>query len=774
MALIRKFFAILLAVLALYLIIMGARLILLGGSLYYLPIGLVYFWSAILAWKGDSRAAYIAGLALLVTLLWAFYEVGADYWALFPRLLVPLAMFGVGLLLFASTKTSQGRWFLGLGAITIVAAAAFFGRGFMNIPVVAPQSSGAYKLASTDNAPVNWTAYSRDTMGTRFSPFNKINRDNVKDLQLAWTYRTGRNTADPNLVDQNTPLQIGNALYSCTPENSVHAINATTGKRIWMFEANAKAIAWARCRGLGYFEGAQATGQICAARIVGNTVDGRLFALDAATGALCPGFGDGGVVNLRAQMGAEGPGYYYQNSAPLVAGDKIVVGGWISDNQKVGEPAGAIRAFDARSGVLVWAWDPANPEVTREPVGSDTYTVGTPNMWTHAAYDPALGLIYAPMGNAGTDYYNADRPENSRQYNAAIVAIDANTGKPKWSFQTTHDDLWDYDIPSQPALLDMKNDKGEMTPAILVFTKRGQIFVFDRRTGEPLSKIEEKPVATNGSIPENRVSPTQPYSVDMPLMAAGRLSESSAWGMTMFDQLLCRISFKQYRYDGDATPPGLDWSIANPGALGGQNWGSASYDALNHRLFVNDIRLPSTRRIVTRDEYLDITKTRQPTPDGHALAPMDGTPYGVTSGSWNSPLGVPCSQPPFGAITAIDLDTKQIAWQVPGGTAKMLGPLGIRLGLPLTPGMPTYAGTSATAGGLVFHAGTQDYYLRAYDGETGKVLWEYALPVGASATPMTYISPEDNRQYVVVSVGGAAHSPDVGDYVFAFALPAGQ
>ena len=594
----------------------------------------------------------------------------------------------------------------------------------------------------------------------------------MKDLKLAWTYRTGRNTTNDNLVDQNTPLQIDNTLYSCTPENSVHAIDATTGKRKWVFEAKASAAAWGRCRGLGSYQEAQPTaGAACNLRIIGNTIDGRLFALDAETGKLCQDFGVNGMVNLRDKMGPEGPGYYYQNSGPLVAGDKIVVSGWVADNQTLGEPSGALRAFDVRSGALVWTWDPGNPAVRKEPVDGDTYTLGTPNMWTHAAFDPALGLVYAPMGNAGTDYYNSERPKDSWKYNDAIVALDVATGQPKWSFQTTHQDLWDYDIPAQPALLDMKNDQGVMVPAILVFTKRGQIFAFDRRDGTPITKIVEKPVPTKGSIPENIISPTQPYSVGMPTMAMQPLTEARSWGMTMFDQLLCRISFKQLRYFGDFTPPAQEWSLVTPSAMGGQNWGSASYDPVNRRLFVNDIRLPNVRRLLTRAQYDQVIKTEAPTPDGHTLAPMAKTPYAIHSKSYISQLGVPCPQPPFGTISAIDLDSRKIVWQVPAGTAEQLGPLGMKLGLPLTPGMPTYAGSSATAGGLVFYAATQDYYLRAYDAETGKEIWRHALPVGASATPMTYISPVDHRQYVAVSVGGAAHSKDVGDYVMAFALP---
>ena len=769
---IKKILAVLLAIMSLFLIIMGVQLTLLGGSFYYLIIGVAYLLAASWAWRNDARAVYVAGGAFLVTLIWGLFEVGADYWGLFPRLLVPLGIFGAALFLFSTRSTNQGRWFLGAGVVASIALIAFFARGFVAVPVVPYESGKSFTLTQSDNIPVNWTGFSRDTMGTRYSPFTQVNRDNVKDLQLAWTYRTGRDTTNDNLVDQNTPLQIDNTLYSCTPENAVHAIDATTGKRKWLFEAKAKAIAWGRCRGLAYYKDTVATpGQQCAERVIGNTIDGRLFALDTTTGALCAGFGTAGMVNLRDKMGNDGPGWYYQNSAPMLAGDKVIVGGWIADNQSLGEPAGAVRAFDARSGALIWAWDPADPRVTKEPVEGDTYTPGTPNMWAPPAYDPDLGLVYAPMGNGGTDAYNANRPKASWPYNASMVALDVQTGRPKWAFQTSHHDLWDFDIPSQPALLDMKNDAGEMVPAILVFTKRGQIFALDRRTGAPISKVEERPVSVKGSVPENIISPTQPYSVDMPVIAAPTLSESGTWGMTMFDQLLCRIRFRQLRYDGDNTPPGLTESLSSPGELGGQNWGSASYDPVNHRLFVNDIRLITTHRMLPRAEYDEYAKTHPATPDGHAVAPMAGTPYGIVSGSWMSQLGVPCNQPPYGTVTAIDLNSRKIAWQVPAGTAKMLGPLGIRLGMPLTPGMPTYAGTSATAGGLVFFAGTQDYYLRAYDAETGKEMWRYALPVGASATPMSYISPVDGRQYIVVSVGGAAHSKDVGDYVMAFALP---
>jgi quinate dehydrogenase (quinone) len=258
----------------------------------------------------------------------------------------------------------------------------------------------------------------------------------------------------------------------------------------------------------------------------------------------------------------------------------------------------------------------------------------------------------------------------------------------------------------------------------------------------------------------------------MPTIGAARLSEQKMWGMTMFDQLACRIAFKKLRYDGDFTPIGLTPAIEQPGNAGGMNWGSVSVDVKNQLVFFNDIRIPSVFRLLRPSEYEDYAKAGHAT-DGHGPSPQRGTPYAMSTDLWMSALGVPCVQPPFGTVGAVDLRTRTIAWQVPAGTAEQLGPLGIPLGLPMPIGVPTYAGTSTTAGGLVFFAGSQDFHIRAYDAETGKELWKHELPVGASATPMTYVSPATGRQYVVVSVGGAAHSARVGDYVIAFALPDG-
>ena len=466
-------------------------------------------------------------------------------------------------------------------------------------------------------------------------------------------------------------------------------------------------------------------------------------------------------------MGEVKPGYYFQTSAPLVARDYIVVGGWVLDNRSRGEPSGVIRAFDARSGDLVWAWDLGNPDTTKFPPEGQSYTRGTPNMWTTAAYDDRLGLVYAPLGNATPDYYGRNRPPYSDDYNSTLVALDVMTGRERWRFQTVHHDIWDYDLPAQPALIDLPDG----TPALVQATKRGQLFFLNRETGQPLSPVQEKFVTQNGAVPEETLAKTQPYSTDMPTIGAETLTEAKAWGMTMYDQLLCRIDFRRHRYEGDFTPIGLKKALQQPGNAGGMNWGSLSVDPVNQLLLMNDVRIPSSYYLIPREDYAASKLKHPPVPDGHGPAPMDGTPYGEVTNLWLSPLGVPCNQPPYGTLTAVDLKTKLIAWQIPIGTTKETGPFGLKTHLPMQVGMPTYAGSLTTAGGLVFFAGTQDYYLRAFDIESGKQIWEYALPVGASATPMTYVSPKTGKQYIVLSVGGAAHSKDQGDYLMAFALP---
>lgn len=765
-------FSVVLAFIGLGLAGAGAWLLSLGGSPYYAIVGLAYLVAALLLWRRKASGGLIVLLVAVFTLPWALWESGLNFWALFARVMSPLALAGFALLFAPSlSPNANRRIFHGGALLAAVLFAAGFSLTFTPHGVVSPSADiSAYKAAKGDNTPSDWTSYGRSTAGDRYSAFDQINRGNVSRLNLAWTYRTGKSEG----ADQNTPLQIGDTVYTCTPTDVIAALDADTGKPRWTFDPKATAPYWQRCRGLGYYKipkEAQSADGLCNERLVQTTIDARLLEIDSKTGAPCKDFGDNGTVQLSQGMGEVKAGYYFQTSAPLIARNLIVIGGWVVDNQETGEPSGVIRAFNVITGELEWAWDLGNPEITKLPPAGQTYTRATPNMWTTAAFDDKLGLIYAPLGNTTPDYYGANRPAFADQYNATLVALDVTTGRERWKFQTVHHDIWDYDLPAQPALIDLPDGNGATVPALLQTTKRGQLFLLNRQTGTPLTEVQEKPVPQQGGAPEEKLSPTQPYSVGMPTVGAERVSEQTAWGLTMFDQLACRIAFRKMRYDGDFTPIGTQQAIQQPGNLGGLNWGSVSVDLPNNRVFMNDIRVPSLFALVPRKDYVDFALTT--TAHGPS-APQRGTPYGMTTEMWTSRLRVPCTQPPFGTVTAIDLNTRKIAWQVPAGTAEELGPFKFKTNLPMPMGLPSYAGTSATAGGVVFFAGFQDYYIRAYDAENGTELWKYPLPVGSSATPMTYISPKTGKQYVLISVGGAPYSKDSGDYVLAFSLKDGD
>ncbi|QLG96739.1 membrane-bound PQQ-dependent dehydrogenase, glucose/quinate/shikimate family (plasmid) [Pseudomonas yamanorum] len=801
MTLINRIFVGLVALIGSGLLFGGIYLAALGGSLYYALAGVGYLIAGVLLWQRRASGTWLMVAIAALTVPWALWESGTFYWALFPRLLMPFALGSLGLLLLPSvTASSRPRSVRGLGVLALVLTLLFFGFAFVPHGVVSPAPGTPYQLAETSNQPSNWFSYGRSNTGTRYAPFTQINRGNVKNLELAWTIRTGwRN--DNGGVDSNTPLQIGDKLYTCTPKGRIAALDADTGKTVWNYQSPGTSPVWNRCRGLGYYKvadtaeaadaalpapAATATSHsavvpprsatfsdaTCKERIIHTTLDAHLIELDAKSGKPCLDFGNDGIVNLQQGMGTVHPGAYFQTSAPLVARHYIIIGGWVIDNQSRGEPSGVIRAFDARTGKLAWAWDLGNPNLTGLPREGETYTRGTPNMWSVPAFDDKLGLLYLPLGNETPDYYGVGRLTVSDEYNSTLVALDIESGREKWHFQTVHHDLWDYDLPSQPALVDLPDGEGGTIPAVMQTTKRGQIFLLNRATGKPIVDVEEKPVPTAGGAPGEKFSPTQPYSVGMPTIGAERLTEKKMWGMTMLDQLYARIRFKQVRYEGDFTPIGVNEpTIEQPGNAGGLNWGSVSYDPINHIAYINDIRIPTLFWLIPRDAFTAYEKEHPWPQDGHGPSPQLGAPYGMATYMWVTPWGTPFNQPPYGTLTAIDLDSKKVLWQRPAGTTKDTGPFGIKTHLPMPVGMPTYAGTMTTAGGLVFFAGFQDYYLRAYDAQTGKPLWKYRLPVGASATPMSYISPTTGQQYIVLSVGGAAHSPDQGDYVMAFALP---
>jgi len=504
-----------------------------------------------------------------------------------------------------------------------------------------------------------------------------------------------------------------------------------------------------------------------------NSVAPELVALDADTGEFCADFGVNGRVDLRAGLGkGADKGEVYPTSAPTLAGTTVVIGGRVADNVSTDMPGGVVRGFDVITGQLRWAFDPGNPDDTQAPAAGQTYVRSTPNVWAPMSYDPQSNTVFMPVGSAAVDLWGVKHTALDRKYGASMLAVDATTGREKWVYQTVHDDLWDFDVPMQPTFVDFPAADGKTTPALVFGTKAGQIFVLDRQTGQPLTPVEERPVPA-GNIEGETYSPTQPFSVGMPAIGADDLKESDMWGATPFDQLLCRIHFKSKRYTGLFTPPGTDASLNLPGSLGGMNWGGLSLDPVNQLLFINDMRVGLEVQLIKADPADAGAKS-----DGNEAAaitrpvPLDGTPYAINAKvRFMSPLEIPCQKPPFGTLTAVDLKTRKIAWQVPVGTVQDAGPFGVKMGLPIPVGMPTIGGTMATQGGLVFIAASQDYYLRAYDAGTGREVWKGRLPVGSQGTPISYKSTQTGKQYVLVSAGGARNSPERGDYVVAYALP---
>lgn len=753
----------------------GIYLITLGGSWYYAAAGAAFVWSAWRCFKGDIAGIWIYLAAFAATLLWAFWEVGFNFWMLVPRVVAPLFLAAAAMLvapLFHDIKENgmaKLTFYVG-GSVLALAFVAYFAGMFFPHDIVRNDFTMTAGKASdtTEDMGGDWLSYGRTTEGIRYAPLDQINRNNVGQLEQVWTVRHG-DIADEEAgkEDQMTPIYAEGLLYYCSTSSQVTAIKPSTGKVAWKFDPQAKAPFWKRCRSLGFVKSDDA--DQCGSRVTLATTDARLIQVSAKTGKPCESFGNGGTVDLSTGMGEIPPGFWMPTTGPLVAGDKILVGAWIADNDSVGEPGGVMRAFDAKTGELAWAWDLGNPSITKLPPEGETYTRGTPNVWPPMSADVELGLVYLPTGNATPDYYGGTRRPFDDEYNASVVALDLQTGRERWKFRTVNHDIWDYDLPSQPALLDMPDGKGGTVPALLQTTKRGDIFVLDRRTGEPVTKVEERAAPKpDGLVKGERYAETQPYSVGMPKISAAPLTEARMWGATPMDQLLCRIMFRQSRFEGEFTTQSTKQTIQWPGNGGGLNWGSAAIDPERNILVVVDMRMPILAQLIARE---DIPKGTEFTIHG-GTSEQRGTPYAFKQGYFLSPLGFPCVSPPMGMITGIDLASRKVVWQIPAGTMGDVSLGGFKPGIPFYVGMPAMAGSVVTRGGLAFYGGTQDYYLRALDTQTGDILWHGRLPVGAQATPMTFFDEESGRQFVVITAGGArGNADDRGDYIVAFALP---
>lgn len=781
----RLAYCVVLAAIGLSLAFGGVVLAFAGGSPYYLLLGIASLASSALIWRRERSGPRLYAAMLVVTLAWALWEVGFDAWGLVPRLVAPF-VFGLGLLVLPSkvaggdsTRTPSG--FPVLAAC--LAVALLVGAGLHALGTPAPVDpiwqTGAQAavpgrlprplVADTGN---EWNAYGNDQGGSRFSPLDQINTANVRDLKVAWQADTGGGPEGASTGGlEVTPIMVGDSIYICNGYDAVISYDAETGKQRWKF-AMTNSASGKPCRGVTFYRVPGASGP-CAERIYASSQVPDLVALDARTGQLCPGFGNGGRASLQAGMSPAPFGLYYVSSPPQLVRGKLVVGGSVLDNQFWGAPSGVVRAFDAVTGQLSWAFDVGHPERQGPPPAGQTYTPSTPNSWAPMTADEQLGLVYLPMGNSTPDLYGAQRRPFDDANSSAIIAVDVETGRPRWRFQATHHDLWDYDMPSQPTLVDLPT-AGGVQPALIAPTKRGEIFVLDRRTGRPIKTVRELPVPQGGNGPGDRLSPTQPFSLAMPSFRGADLREASMWGLTPIDQMLCRIEFKKARYEGTLTPIGLDRpSIVQPGYGGGVNWGSVSIDADRGIMIVPSMTLPTKSQLLPRAEAdrrgLRVAPVHGPVNTGN---PMANTPYGAANGPFVSPLGVPCTSPAYGRMTAVDLATGRVIWTKPFGTSRDTGPLNIPSHLPLPMGVPFSGGGITTRGGLVFIAASVEQAIRAYDTATGEEVWKARLPAGGQATPMTYRAPRSGRQFIVIATGGKPTlKTKQGTSLVAYALP---
>ena len=768
----------------------GAYLALLGGSWYYLVAGVGLLVAAALVFARRRAAIWLYAVLLLGTLLWTLYEVRFDWWQLAPRidlwcllglwLILPFVNRHIGARL-AWRDGASGLLGLGLVAGALMAGYSLtqdyhsLKGAFSDAQMEGLDPEGqAGRLAS------EWTAYGGSSRGDRYSPADLITPENVGRLEKAWEYHTGDlpREGDPGeLTNQVTPLKVGDKLFICTPHSIAIALDADTGEERWRFDpainADAEYYQHMTCRGLAFHDatayGAAATRLAqpdapvarCERRLFLPTNDGTLVALDVEDGKPCEDFGEAGVVDLKTGLGEGALGVYLPTSPPVVTEKLVIVGGSITDNGAVDSPGGVIRAYDVRSGLLVWNFDPGDPQATEPLPSGESYVRSTPNSWTIATADEALGLVYSPTGNQTPDQWGVPRTAEAERFTDTLVALDLNTGQVRWEFQTVHHDLWDRDLPSQPTLVDIDGPQGKI-PAIIQPTKRGDLYVLDRRTGEPIVPVEEVPVP-QGTVEGDHTAPTQPvsalsYAPDEPLY------EKDMWGGTPLDQMMCRIQFRQLRYEGDFTPPSEQGSLIYPGNVGTFNWPSVAVDPSRQLLFGAPNYLAFVSQLVKRSE-VDPDERRGGGETG--LQPNLGAPYMVRLEPLLSVLGLPCQAPPWGFVTAVDLRSMKPVWMHKNGTSRDSAPLGI----PLPVGTPALGGPIVTAGGVAFMSGTLDYYLRAYDMQNGKELWKGRLPAGGQATPMTYVSEKTGKQYVVQMAGGhGSFGTRIGDSVVAWRL----
>ncbi|AXQ31507.1 pyrroloquinoline quinone-dependent dehydrogenase [Solimonas sp. K1W22B-7] len=614
-------------------------------------------------------------------------------------------------------------------------------------------------------------------MGTKYSPLKQINKGNVANLELAWEYHTGevppKKPGMALIAFEDQPSLVDGNLLVCTTSRRVIALDPATGKQRWVFDPKDPKLGMRKCRGISHWvDDKAAEGSHCKSRMLLGTADYRLVAFDSKDGKRCENFGSNGEVKMKPSKPELFAGEVVAGSKPAVVNGVVVVGSAVADNQRVDAPSGQVLAFDARSGKALWSFDPL-PRDPADPAAK-TWAKGTAegfgagNVWANMAVDQKLDLVYLPTTSPSGDFYGGTRAGDNR-YSSSIVALRGSTGQVVWHFQFVHHNVFDYDTPSEPLLIDWKLPDGSTVPALVQNNKTGLIFVFNRATGEPLVPIQERRVSQLGKVAGEQLSPTQPFPVGMPTLAPQKFSPDDAWGFTPIDRWLCRRKAEELNYGAIFTPPSEKGTIFSPSVGGGPNWGGGAYDPASGIMVVPSNRVPTIVALVpvAKAKPGEMAKVEL---GGTMAFPAKGSPFVYEISPLLSPLGSPCSAPPWAALTAVDLARKKIVWEVPLGSIEKLMPMKPPFDLmDLNLGTPGAGGPLVTAGGLVFIGYTLDDSMRAFDLHTGQVLWKTDLPAAGTAVPVSYEA--GGEQYVVIPAGGhSMYGSTLGDSVVAYKL----
>lgn len=627
-------------------------------------------------------------------------------------------------------------------------------------------------VSAQDFKASEWPTYGNDPGGMRYSPLAQINRKNVARLKVAWIFHTGDISDGRNGRKRSgfeaTPILVDGTLYFTTPFNRVIALDPETGKQRWAYDpkidldgdygdglVNRGVATW--------LDLTRAKGQSCRRRIFEATQDARLVAIDALSGAPCSDFAQGGQVSLRDVKHYD-RAWYHMTSPPAIVDDLVIVGSAIDDNHRVDMASGVVRAYDARTGALRWSWDPlsSNPSAAVARENNTIWRSGAGNAWSIMAVDAERDLVFVPTGSASPDYYGGLRPGDDKWANS-IVALRGKTGEFVWGFQLVHHDLWDFDSASPPLLTTLYVN-GHDVPVVIQGNKSGLLYVLNRDSGKPVFPVEERAVPRS-DVPGEHTSPTQPIPMKPPPLARQTMSVDEAWGPTLEDRDACRNLIKPLRNEAVFTPPSLEGTLMVPGNLGGMTWSGYAFDPQHKLLVTNTNNLVAVAKLISRARY--------DTPGSHAedgdYADQTGTPYGLYRRFLQSPSDLPCTPPPWGTLTAVDMTEGVIRWQIPLGSMQDFGGAHAQQ---LPAGSISLGGPIVTAGGVVFVAGTTDSLIRGFDVETGNELWKASLPASGNATPMTYVVEQSGKQYLVIAAGGHPKITEesLGDALVAFTL----